>query len=193
MYLTVAETTAIIEMQLPSTDERRTAWEALVPGDQAVCARQASADIDACLWKGRVEDPDGQSAMWPRVWDEAGHSASTTGETPVPPDGVTILPGGEMDLPQALIDDSQTEWSVASIPAGIRVATAIQAAVRAMRALGYDKTRQHLDAAHGGVTAKSGAFGSVSFGARATSCWANLDRDALAAAMEFARASAGLA
>lgn len=185
MYLTVAETTAIIELHLPSTDERRTAWEALVEADQTICCRQAAADIDACIWKGRVEEPDSQSAMWPRIWDEAGHSEQ---RDVIDTEGTTILPGGEMDLP-----DGITAWSVASIPAGIRVCAAIQAAARAMRALGYDKTRQHLDAAHGGVTAKSGAFGSVSFGARATSCWANLDRDALAAAMEFARASAGLA
>lgn len=186
MYLTVAETTAIIELHLPSTDERRTAWEGLSDADKTVCARQASADIDACLWKGRVSEPDSQTAMWPRIWDHRGHveQRSTIDEI----DGTVILPGGEMDLP-----DGIDAWSVASIPAGIRVCAALQAAARAVRALGYDKTRQHLDAAHGGVTAKSGAFGSVSFGARATSAWANLDRDAMAAAMEFARASAGLA
>lgn len=189
MYLTIAEISAILGEQLPSTDERRTAWEGLADADKTVCARQASFDIDACLWKGRVSEPDSQSAMWPRIWDHRGHVRSTIDEI----DGTVILPGGEMDLPQALIDEDQTEWSVASIPAGIRVATAFQAAARAVRALGYDKTRQHLDAAHTGVTAKAGAFGSVSFGPRATSCWANLDRDAMTAAMEFARASAGLA
>lgn len=183
MYLTVAETTAIIELHLPSTDERRTAWEALVEADQTICCRQAASDIDACLWKGRA---DSQEAMWPRIWDHG--SASRATDDVITTDGTVILPGGEMDLP-----DGIDAWSVASIPAGIRVCAAIQAAARAVRALGYDKTRQHLDAAHGGVTAKSGAFGSVSFGARATSAWANLDRDAMAAAMEFARASAGLA
>lgn len=183
-YLSTAEVTAILALKLASTDERRVAWLA-AGDDQAICIEQASSDIDACLWKGKVEDPDGQAAMWPRVWDVARHPSSNsiiTGQE------MYILPGGEMDLPSGI-----SSWTVASIPTGIRVAVAIQAAARALRARGYDMTAQHLAAAHAGITAKSSGSGSVSLGNRARSCWANLDRDALAAAMEFARVSGGLA
>jgi|GEM_PF-3617521 len=172
-YLTTAEITAIVALELTSTDERRTAWETLSAADQSVCAEQAQRDLDACNWIGHVEDTDAQADMWPRL-DDAGES---------------VLPGGEMTVPASL---GVSVWTTLLIPAGIRRAMALQAAARAVRAFGYDKTRQSLEAAHAGVTGTSGPSGSTSFGQRATSPWANLDRDAFAATSGLRRMQGGL-
>lgn len=74
-YNTVAETSALLAMELPSTDERRTAWDSLSSADKAVVCRQGTRDIDACAWRGSVVDSDttadgiqaGQELMWPRM------------------------------------------------------------------------------------------------------------------------------
>jgi len=167
-YLTTAEITALIELELPSTDERRACWESLSADDKTVVANQAQRDIDGCNWKGKVEDTDAQSAMWPRIDDN----------------GETILPGGELAVPASL---GASAWTTLLIPGDIRRGVALQAAARARQAQGYDNTRQMLDAAQAGVTAKSGPSGSVSLGNRARSAWARIDADALMYVMGLAR------
>jgi hypothetical protein len=88
--------------------------------------------------------------------------------------GVTLLPGGELDLPTGI-----DAWSRESIPGVVRRAAAIQAARNAPRALGFDRARQAADLAHVGVTGRSGGgTGTTVDAARATSPWANLDPDA---------------
>lgn len=156
-YLTVAETSAILAEELPSTDERRTAFDAAGSADKAVCCRQATRDIDACAYRGRVADAD-QEQLFPRI-DHLGFD---------------ILPGGELDLPTGI-----AAWSRAGLPGAVRRAAAIQAARNAARALGFDRARAAADLAHAGVTSRSAAGAGTSVdAARATSAWANLDPDA---------------
>lgn len=90
------------------------------------------------------------------------------------PPGVTILPGGELDLPEGV-----SAWSRASIPGAVRRGAALQAARNAVRARGFDEARQAADLAHVGVASRSGAGRGTSVDVgRATRPWANLDPDA---------------
>lgn len=156
-YLTADETTALLAEELPSTDERVTAWTALGAADKAVACRQATRDLDQVLWRGSVSDAD-QELMYPRV-----------GVC-----GVEVLPGGELTLPTGI-----DGWSRASIPGAIRRAAAIQAGRNAARARGFDQARQQADLAHVGVTGRSGGGAGVSVDAgRARRPIANLDPDA---------------
>lgn len=163
MLLTPDEIDFLIARELPVTDERRAAWEALPPadpgeeGDREAVARRATADFDAVTWTGRPSDSD-QEHAWPRAW----------------PNGATILPAGEMDPP-----DDEDEWSVAALPRDVRRALAIHAGRCALRARGYDQTRQAQEMAAAGVTSRGGGGRSVSIDrAAATNPWAAIDADA---------------
>lgn len=164
-YLTAEETLSLLAEELPSTDERVTCFVAASPADRAVFARAATRDLDAVLWRGRVEDDasdtdgdESEDLAWPRV-DEFGRD---------------ILPGGELALPAGI-----TEWSRAGVPGAVRRAAAIQAGRNAVRAAGFDRARVAADMAHVGVTGRSGGGASTTVDVgRATSAWANLDPDA---------------
>lgn len=167
-YLTVAETTALLAEELATTDERRTAWDSLSGADKAVAARQATRDIDAVAWRGRVDSAD-QELAWPRREF-----------------GSLILPGGEMAAP-----GGASAWSVPSVPGAIRRAAAVQAARNAARARGFDRARQAADLAHVGVSGRSGggSGASVDLG-RANLAAANLDPDAARIASDLMLGSA---
>lgn len=168
---TVDEVTAIIALVLPSTDERRTVWSALSADDQAVVVAQASADLNMVAWAGTPSSRS-QAHAFPRQ-DRCGS---------------LILPEGEMDLPTGF-----DEWSVASIPVGIRRAHAVQSARRAIEARAMSRARQTRDDAHAGITGRSGLGSGVTLDAeRVRSPLSVLDPDAARFADRYIRRTAGL-
>lgn len=122
-YLSTDETTALVGLHLLSTDIEREAYESLSAADRAVCAVSAADDIDAVLWDGTRQSAT-QAAQFPRVDHLRG----------------LILPGGEVDVPNEL---GQESWSVAGIPREIRIAVAIQAAYRAAISIGVVPAPAH--------------------------------------------------
>lgn len=162
-YLTVEESDAVIASLLASTDRRRTAWEALSDADCQVLLRKASADLDACNWRGRPYDSE-QDLAWPRT--ENGLTVGgKAGTSPPVPDGAGFA-----------------VWSVASVPWEILAACALQAAAGAVKALGLSDADDIDGDAQRGVSARSSPGGEVSIDlARAGSARARLDPDAYAA------------
>lgn len=136
VYMTADEVTAVLAHAttpaLPSTDPRRAAWAALADaGDRFAAIQSATADIDACLWNGRREDPE-QELEWPRI------------------DRITL----------ALIEpdpNAAGTETVAGLPARLRAAFAIQCAHHALRQRGLDAMKRIEDAAQRGVTSFGGA------------------------------------
>jgi hypothetical protein len=64
-YVTVAEADKYIETHCVSTDERRTAWEALPEADKEVYLRRAAQAIDSIAYPG-VKCEAGQALAFPR-------------------------------------------------------------------------------------------------------------------------------
>lgn len=159
-YQTGAEVLAILASVLPSTDARRTAFEAASGGDRDLFAARATADIDAVRWKGEVESSD-QRLLWPRVepW-------------------MTRAAGGWSEHANLYIDpdpDSDGTESVANLPKALKVAHAIQTAHHAARARGLDPTHRLEEAGRRGVTGHSGSGRSETIDPRvANSPWARL-------------------
>ncbi len=183
-YLTVQQTTDRLAGLLPSRDARRVAWNAASDPDKAVFVRQAHQDLDACVWRGRVEFRT-QAAMWPRVeageWSDAGCGMSdvSSGEMGSGQGGLVYV------APDAAGD---ADCAVANIPREVKDAVAYQAAARAFRGAGLDATA-HLESAAGrGLVSQSAGGVSQTLDPRiARSPWAKLCPEAQAV-MEGLRA-----
>lgn len=145
-YGTAAEATAIMATLLASTDRRRVAFAALSADDQLVCCNQASEDLDAVPWQG-TPTTVGQPHAWPRV-DHSGYAVTDATD-----------PGaGSYGL--------GADWTTAGIPIEVRRAWAIQAAARALTALGQDDGQQLREMAASGVTSFGRSGKSVSIDQR---------------------------
>jgi hypothetical protein len=160
-YHTPAEITAILAVALPSRDTLRAAWEAVPSEEAAGLALLAQQDLDACAWKGQRASAD-QAAAWPRVarrgWncdtDYAVHTSLLAGISTE-----SALPAGaEFDA-----------WSVAGLPANLRIAHAVQSAHHAAVLYGADAgTQARLDDARRGIVSASGGGQSYAINAAGT-------------------------
>lgn len=152
-YNTIETVSALLAMELVSTDQRRVAWEAIDESDQAVIAVQATAMIDAPIYFGIPALSD-QETSWPRLWGRCrGY---------IDPD-----PSPAADAP------------VASIPSRVARAHAIQCAALSLRAVGIDAGRDLEEAANRGVVSQSGGGHAQSIDLeRANAAWSKLDTDA---------------
>jgi len=175
MYLTAAECAARVALLLLPNDRRRQAFLALDAAGQAVCIRQASADIDQQVWVGFLADAD-QPGQWPRVWSRSsmraygGVDGASTGRyvdpDPAPP---------EVQAPD-----------VSNIPARLRDAVTHQAAFIAERGAGLNATRHIDEAANRGVASQSGGGQSESIDLeRAGRAWHRLCREAQTAMARY--------
>lgn len=174
-YLTLDEADVLVPMLLTSGDERRTAWEASTEDDRRVCLVRASADLDACPWRGRRAD-SGQGGPWPRI-DRGIAVGPVAGVAPVPVD-----PPEEIGV-----------WSRPDVPHALRIATALQAAAHAARNAGFDAHRQTDADVQRGIVGRSGPGGSISIdAARAGTSAARLDPDAHAAIRSMLTTGGGL-
>lgn len=168
-YNTTDTVSALLAVELVSTDPRRLAWESLDETDQAVIAAQATAMIDGPLWVGiPAGGGSEQDTAWPRLWgrcrDYVDPDHSPAGDAPV-----------------------------ASIPARVARAHAIQCAALSLRAVGIDAGRDLEEAANRGVVSQSGGGHSASVDlARANSAWAKLDTDAQRLLARYRAVSAGV-
>jgi hypothetical protein len=158
-YHTPAEITAILAVSLSSRDTLRAAWNA-VPGEEAAgLALLAQQDLDACAWKGQRASAT-QEAAWPRVSLRGHHDH----EHPM-----TIYSGHasgistESSLPAGADFDA---WTVAGLPANLRIAHAIQSAHHAAVLYGADAGSQaRLEDARRGIVSASGGGQSYSIDA----------------------------
>lgn len=126
------EILATIAEVLPTSSTLRRAFTECSTADQKTIARQASGDINACLWRGsRADDDDTDGDGDGGVSDQV-HAFPRTG----PPEIIEI----EADVPSGA---SFTSWSVAGIPFQIRWALAIQAGYRAAVNAGWMELNQH--------------------------------------------------
>ncbi|MEN0020920.1 MAG: DnaT-like ssDNA-binding protein [Planctomycetota bacterium] len=156
-YLNVAELDALAPLWLTSIDERISVLNAASDADKAVALREATADIDALAYVGRRVDAD-QPLQFPRS-DDAGN---------------LIADGVELELP-----DGIAAWSVASIPADIRIATAIQACRVLMRGRAFDPARMQADQLAAGMTSMGGGGSTVTGDPhRAGRAWSRIDPNA---------------
>lgn len=148
-YLTHTEATALLALELVSTDPARVAWDALTEGDKGVMLRRATEDIDAISWIGVRADLDQQLA-WPRV-----HRVTEEAFDRDP--------------------DATGSESVTRLPRDFRRAVAIQAAHLALQSAGLDATAIMDEATRRGVTGQSA--GGVSYTldmGRASNAWSRI-------------------
>ncbi len=163
-YNSAAETLTIIAAVLPSTDRRRIEFEATSTGDQEAFIAQATAEIDANLWNG-TDAVAGQQTRFPRRADRGTTQPVESGD-----DGITYL-----DPDPSPPANPYTAY----IPAGVRIACALQSAHNAEQAAGLSMNRQIAEAANAGVTGQSGAGMSQSVDLRrANHPWSALCLDA---------------
>lgn len=150
-YHTPAEITAILTAMVPSRDPVRAAWEAVPAEEQAGLVVLGQEDLDACAWKGERASAD-QAAAWPRVADRSGYCS-----TDFALGGISV----EATLPAGV-----EAWSVAGLPAGLRIAHAIQCGHHASVLMGADAGSQaRLDDARRGIVSASGGGQSYSIDA----------------------------
>ena len=159
-YHTPAEITAILAVSLSSRDTLRAAWNA-VPGEEAAgLALLAQQDLDACAWKGQRASAT-QEAAWPRVYlrGHLDHDQHVSGYAGYAAAGITT----ESALPAGAEFDA---WSVAGLPANLRIAHAIQSAHHAAVLYGADAGSQaRLEDARRGIVSASGGGQSYSIDA----------------------------
>lgn len=165
-YHTPAEINAIMVAMVPSRDTVRAAWEAVPAEERAGLVLLAQQDLDACAWVGQRASAS-QIAAWPRTPRVIGRNhiasdsdawAQSSSRTPAEA-GIDIespLPGGA----------GVEAWSVAGIPANLRLAHAIQCGHHAAVLLGADAGSQaRLDDARRGIVSASGGGQSYSIDA----------------------------
>jgi hypothetical protein len=162
-YHTPAEITAILTAMVPSRDTVRAAWEAVPAEERAGLVLLAQQDLDACAWVGQRASAS-QIAAWPRRprvvrrnsdTDSAAWSTSAY-RTPAEA-GIEI----ESPLPVGV-----EAWSVAGIPANLRLAHAIQCGHHAAVLMGADAGSQaRLDDARRGIVSAAGGGQSYSIDA----------------------------
>jgi hypothetical protein len=150
-YMAEAAITAIVDLLLPTNDQRRAAWTLADAGGKLRAAIAARMDIDAVVWQGMQLDRD-QPFAWPRI-------ESYSCPTLIAPDP----------------DDTGSE-QVASLPRDLKYGYAIQCASAAMRLAGADPTLAMEAAAQRGVTSQGSLGGSTSVDLhQAMSPWARID------------------
>lgn len=164
-YMTRDEVTTLLQrIVASSTDPIRAAWDAASDALKDAAIEQATADIDACTWRGCVAS-ESQPLMWPRSRG----------------DGLLFTPD----------PDQGASPLVAGLPRDVRRAVAIQSGARALRMSDMDPTAFAESAAQRGIVSQSGGGQSVQLDmGRALSPWSRL-HPAAAQLMNQYRATGG--